>query len=170
VREQSAVCVPVPEAEHVLRRWRSIYTRDGQDGMAAHITLLYPFAEPEELPELLDQLQPHFARQTPFRYALREPRRFDGAVLYLAPEPEEPFRRLAEGLHALYPERPPYAGAHAEVVPHCTVVDGQEPAVLVAAEAAVRPHLPIEAVAIEAWLVELVAEGWSVRARLPFGR
>ena len=68
-----------------------------------------------------------------------------------------------------HPERPPYEGAFADVVPHCTVVDVDEADVLDAAEVAVRRHQPLEAFALEAWLVELVAEGWSVRTRLPFG-
>jgi 2'-5' RNA ligase len=164
------VVVPVPEAEHMLRGWRSAYTRDGREGMSAHITLLYPFAEPGELPAEVEGLRSHFAQATPFRFALTEVRRFEGGVLYLAPEPAQPFRRLAEELHARYPERPPYGGAHTEIVPHCTVVDGQDAALMDEAEGAVRSHLPIEALAIEAWLVELVAEGWSLRARLPFGR
>jgi 2'-5' RNA ligase len=138
--------------------------------MGAHVTLLYPFAEPEELPGDLERLREHFAQARPFRFALTELRRFEGGVLYLAPEPADPFRHLAQELRALYPDRLAYSGAHDEVVPHCTVADGQDAAVLDEAEAAVGPHLPIEAAAIEAWLVELVAEGWSVRARLPFGR
>ena len=170
MRERSAVVLPVPEAEHVLRRWRSAFTRDGREGMGAHVTLLFPFAEPEELPAEVERLRSHFAQAAPFRFALTEPRRFDGGVLYLAPEPAEPLRQLAEELHAVYPGRPPYGGAHTEIVPHCTFVGGQDPKVLDEAEATVRPQLPIEAVAIEAWLVEYVAEGWSVRARLPFGR
>ena len=138
--------------------------------MSAHVTLLYPFAEPADLPGELERLREHFAWASPFRFALTELRRFEGGVLYLAPEPAERFRHLARELQALYPDRPPYGGAHDEVVPHCTVADGQDAAVPDEAEAAVGRRLPIEAVAIEAWLVELVAEGWSVRARLPFGR
>jgi 2'-5' RNA ligase len=166
----SAICIPVPEAEHALRPWMSTYTVDGREGMWAHLTLLYPFAAPDELPAELDRLREHFSRAAPFGFALTELRRFDGGVLYLAPEPGEPFRRLAVELQALYPDRPLYGDPQLEFVPHCTVVDVQESPVLDAAEAAVRPHLPIEAIALEAWLVELVAEGWSVRSRLPFAR
>ena len=138
--------------------------------MWAHLTLLYPFAAPEELPAEVDGLGAHFARAAPFPFALTEFRRIEGGVLYLAPEPAEPFRRLGADLQRLYPDRPIYGDPDIEIVPHCTVVDAQDTAVLAAAEAALRPQLPIEALAIEAWLVELVDEAWSVRARLPFGR
>jgi 2'-5' RNA ligase len=168
-RERTAVCVPVPEADHALRQWRSTYTVDGREGLGAHITLLYPFAESEEAAAELDRLRTHFAQQSPFDFALIEPRRFEGGVLYLAPEPAEPFLKLAKTVQALYPDRPPYGGAYADLTPHCTVADAEDE-VLAVAEAAVRRHLPIEAVAIEAWLVEYVREGWSVRARLPFER
>jgi 2'-5' RNA ligase len=167
-QEKTAVSIPIPEAEHVLRQWRSRYTFDGREGMWAHITLLYPFVAPGEVDGEIDRLRAHFAQVAPFPFALTEPRQFAGGVLYLASDPEAPFRKLAADLHARYPDRPPYGGVHAEVVPHCTIAHVEEPAVLDAAEAAVRPHLPIRAVAIEAWLLELVAEGWSVRARLPF--
>ena len=168
-RELTALCVPVPEAEHLLRGWRSKYTEDGRKGMWAHVTLLYPFAEPEEVPGELERLRDLFAPAAPFSFALVEPRRFEGGVLYLAPEPAGPFAELARRVQALYPDRPLYGRPELELVPHCTVAVSGERNVLEAAEAALRPHLPLEALALEAWLVELVADGWSVRARLPFG-
>ena len=167
-RRRTAVVVPVPEAEHALRRWRSTYTNDGRDGMWAHVTVLHPFLEPAEIESQLPVLREQFGAVAPFRFELVEPRRVDGGVLYLAPEPEDRFRALTSGLSERYPDRPPYEGAHADSVPHCTVVDADESAVLDAAEAAVRRRLPLDALALEAWLVELVAEGWSVRERLPF--
>ena len=94
--------IPVPEAEHVLHRWRSKYTPSGREGLGAHITLLFPFAEPEELPGELERMRAHFAQAAPFRFSLTEARRFEDGVLYLAPEPAEPFRRLAEDFHAVY--------------------------------------------------------------------
>lgn len=160
----------MPEAEHLLRPWRSTYTRDGRDGMPAHVTLLSPFLEPAEVEGELERLRVHFEAEEPFAFALREVRRFPEGVLYLAPEPDGRFRWLLDRFHALYPDRPPYDGAHSEVIPHCTIVDGADEAVLAGAQAVVASRLPVGGVALEAWLVELVAEGWSVRERLPFGR
>lgn len=159
--------LPVPEAEHLLRPWRSRHTDDGRLGMWAHVTLLYPFLAPREVPSRLGSLRTQLAGHEPFAFRLTELRRFDGGVLYLAPEPEERFRALLADVQAPYPDRPVYGGVHADVVPHCTVVHTDDEAVLREAEAALRQHLPLHALATEAWLVEQLPEGWSVRARLP---
>ena len=42
-------------------------------------------------------------------------------VVYLAPEPDAPFRRLTAALASAFPDYPPYEGAHEEVIPHLTV-------------------------------------------------
>lgn len=55
--------------------------------------------------------------------------RFPG-VLYLAPEPDVQLRRLTESIADRWPEAPPYGGQFTEAVPHLTVADGQEDAVL----------------------------------------
>jgi 2'-5' RNA ligase len=166
-RERTALVLPVPEAEHLLRPWRSRHTGDGRLGMWTHVTLLYPFLDPREVPSRLESLRAQLAGHEPFPFRLTELRRFDGGVLYLAPEPEERFRALLADVQAPYPDRPVYGGVHEDVVPHCTVVQTEDAAVLDEAEAALRPRLPLEALATEAWLAELVDEGWSVRARLP---
>jgi 2'-5' RNA ligase len=169
-RERTALVVPMLEADDVLRGWREAHTRDGRAGMWAHVTLLYPFLEPREVAVELESLHAHFGAVQPFSFSLTEVRRWPGGVLWLAPEPEASFRGLAEAVYARYPDRPPYGGAHADVVPHCTVADTDRSEVLDAAEADVRPRLPIAGTAREAWLVELVGGRWSVRARLPFAR
>ena len=47
-------------------------------------------------------------------------------VLYLAPEPETPFRELTDALAEAFSDHPPYAGAVAQVVPHLTVAWHQD--------------------------------------------
>jgi 2'-5' RNA ligase superfamily len=44
-------------------------------------------------------------------------------VLWLDPNPAEPFRRLTEAVGVEFPECPPYGGAFDEVVPHLTVAE-----------------------------------------------
>lgn len=160
--------MPVPEAEHLLRPWRAAHTADGRLGMWAHVTLLYPFLAPREVKAELGLLRAQLAGHELFSFALTGPRRFPEGVLYLAPEPEEPFRALLADVQAPYPDRPAYGGVHDDVIPHCTVASSGDGAVLAAAEEALRPHLPLDALASEAWLVELTPAGWAVRARLPF--
>ena len=52
----------------------------------------------------------------------REVGRFP-TVVYLAPEPSEPFDRLTEAIDARFPDFPPYAGAFDGVIPHLTITE-----------------------------------------------
>jgi hypothetical protein len=66
-----------------------------------------------------------------------------------------------------FPEYPPYAGAHAEVIPHLTVAQTQDAPFDDLAE--IERHLPIQCVAREAWL--MMEDGdhrWSTRSRFVF--
>jgi hypothetical protein len=66
-------------------------------------------------------------------------------VLYLAPQPDQPFRALTETMAKRWPEAPPYGGRFADVIPHLTVADGQPPGVLDEVEMALAGRLPITA-------------------------
>ena len=75
-----------------MRGFRDKYDSSAAAGMPAHITPLYPFKPPAELgADALESLQNCFV---PFSYSLAAIRRFGSEVLYLAPEPDEPFREL----------------------------------------------------------------------------
>jgi hypothetical protein len=58
-------------------------------------------------------------------------------VLWLEPEPGQPFRSLTAAVWAAFPEQPPYGGAHQDPVPHLTVAESRM-AGLPAAQAAER--------------------------------
>ena len=90
--------------------------------MPAHVTILYPFVEPDELdaggPRELAAIA---ARHQPFRVRFEKVGCWPG-VVYLAPEPAGPFARLTEDLVAAFPNHPPYGGAFDEVVINGTQV------------------------------------------------
>jgi 2'-5' RNA ligase len=166
---ESALVVEVPEAEPLVSDWRAKHDWSAQRGVPAHITLLYPFVPTERLDEdLLDELRRLFASQAAFSFRLTRVARFP-EVAWLAPEPAEPFKALTELIVANYPDYPPYEGIHDEVISHLTVAEGgvelQDEV-----EAALTPHLPIEA---EVDGVELLAEDanerWHRAERFPFG-
>jgi hypothetical protein len=90
-------------------------------------------------------------------------------VLYLQPEPSEPFRRLTAAVAEQWPETPPYGGVYAEVIPHLTVAHDVDEAAFFAVEREVTPHLPVRAWLEEAWLYSYDGERWRPRTRLPFG-
>jgi len=161
---QTAVIVPIPEAEPVVGRWRAVHDRAASAGVPAHVTIVYPF-----LPgELVDEaaLRDVVARQPAFTVTFASAARFPG-VLYLAPEPAGPFRALTEALVRRWPEAPPYGGVFDEVVPHLTVAHDVPETVLAAAERDVEASLPVTAVVTAARLIAFEGERWRCRATLP---
>jgi 2'-5' RNA ligase len=169
--EESALLVPVPEAEPLVRRWRERLDRSAAMGVPAHVTILYPFVPPRDVDDLLlADLRSLFGRIAPFYYALTELRWFGEDVLWLAPEPDTGFRGLIDAVVARYPRYPPYGRPEQEVIPHLTVGDSGGREALQAAEAALRPGLPLRASVLEVWLVEATeTERWGVRERFRLG-
>ena len=169
--EESALLVPVPEAEPLVRRWRERLDRSAAMGVPAHVTILYPFVPPGQVDDgLLVDLRSLFGEVAPFDYALTELRWFGEDVLWLAPAPDTGFRRLIDAIVARYPRYPPYGRPEQEVVPHLTVGDSGGQDALRAAEAALQPRLPVPASAREVWLVEATeTERWRVRERFALG-
>ena len=163
---QTAVIVPVPEAEPVVGRWRARYDVAAAAGVPAHVTVVYPFLPADRVDEA--PLGQEIAGQRTFTVVFAGIGRFPG-VLYLAPVPAGPFRDLTSALVRRWPEAPPYGGRFAEVVPHLTVADGVSEEILAEAERNVAAGLPITARIAEAWLIVFDGERWARRASLPLG-
>jgi len=118
---QSALLVPVPEAEAAVGALRSVHDPKACAGVPAHITLVFPWVPPEQIkPEHLDELDEILGAQASFEYVLESVRWFGERVLWLAPVPGAPFKRLT-GVLAGHFGTPPWAGKFAEIVPHLTV-------------------------------------------------
>ncbi len=169
---QSALLVPVPEAEPVVGSWRELYDPSATLGVPAHVTLLYPFV-PRSLVDdaLLTVLTELFSGFRPFNYRFPKSARFPG-VIYLAPEPVPPFKRLISALGEAFPEYPPYRGAHPDVIPHLTVADRRDRLDLVLmnrVEQGLAPGLPFAARAQEVWLMTERRKRWSRKARFALG-
>jgi len=169
---ESALIVPVPEAEGLVGPWRERFDDSARTGVPAHLTLLYPFLPPEDVtPADVERLAALFASVAATPYALVAVRRFSRGVLYLAPEPDGFLRELTSRIWALYPHRPPYGGAFKEVIPHLTVAQQSDHSVLDRVESRVAPGLPIAAHASEAWLMLQDEAGrWRAGHRFPLGR
>jgi hypothetical protein len=90
-------------------------------------------------------------------------------VLWLDPEPAEPFRRLTHAVWRAWPQRPPYSGAYAEVTPHLTVAEQADDAELDTIAADVARALPCVARVTDARLLAVSDDGWSTRATFAFG-
>ena len=171
---ESALVVLVPEAEVIAKAFRDKYDPSAADGCPAHVTLLYPFKEPDEITRAdLDNLSHCFAYFGPFQFSLAMIRRFPG-VLYFVPEPEEPFRQLTSAIWDCYPETPPYGGRHPDVVPHLSVAakltDEQLDRIGTELRRACEGKLPISAVTSEVALLDTKSGRWQVREVFKLGK
>jgi 2'-5' RNA ligase len=138
-------------------------------GVPAHVTLLYPFLPSAQLTPAVRRRIAHVTRDVrPFDVGFEGTGRFPG-VVWLAPEPAEPFVTLTELLAAAFPDHPPYGGAHDEIVPHLTLGLGAED-VLGRLARSVRACPPFRE-RIRA--IEVIAESgtdrWHRRWRIPLG-
>jgi hypothetical protein len=117
---------------------------------------------------VLESLPNCFSPFVPFSYSLGVIRRFGSEVLYLAPEPDGPFRDLTAAICKRYPERPPYGGKYADVIPHLTVAQVQNEGDLdpIAEDftVAARGMLPITATAVDVALMDNRFGDWQIRA------
>jgi 2'-5' RNA ligase len=159
---ETAIVVPVLAAEPLIREWRRRYTPSGADGMPAHVTLLVPFTDSDELTdERVDAAESALAKFAPVELTLARCRYFDdGPVLYLEPEPPEPFKAMTAALVRTFPEHPPYGGAHPDPTPHVTVAVEIPREELESIERQLAPALPIRTTVEDVWLVAHDPEGW----------
>jgi 2'-5' RNA ligase len=171
---QSALLVPVPEAEAVAGPWRAKSAADAIKGVPAHITVLVPFVPPDALSvEVEEELRSLFSSLPAFDFQLARVARWP-LVVYLAPEPEDRFRALIGAVVARFPGYPPYGGVFEDVIPHLTVAECEtglcdDPdAILGEVERAIVGGVPIQARAREIWLM-VGNERWTLRTRFPLG-
>lgn len=159
---ETALVVLVPEAEPVVSRWRLQLDPAAAEGVPAHVTVLYPFLDRARIDDrVLTRLDGIAALWPAFDVRFAACARFP-EVLYLAPEPGAPFRLMTADIVREWPEAPPYGGRFADVVPHLTVGDGADPALLDLAEAAVRPRLPVVSRVAALSLLAQAGDRWLV--------
>ena len=168
-RIASALVVVVPEAEALVGAFRAKYDPSAAVGMPAHITLLFPFLQPDEFDvNMQDELRACFAGFPRFHFSLTAIRQFRPSVLYLASEPDAPFREITRAIWDRHPQTPPYGGEFADTVPHLTVAQmGGREQLAPVAEAftqACEGKLPIRANAAEVALMENRSGRWQVRS------
>ena len=89
-----------------------------RNDLPAHVTVLYP--APGDVVSITEALAPF----EPFDVVFAPLDRFPG-VLWLAPEPAEPFVSMTDALIERFPGFPPYGGTYSSIVPHLTVAAAQ---------------------------------------------
>jgi hypothetical protein len=141
---ESAVLVAVPEVEIAVGAYRSSLDRAAAWGVPPHVTVLYPFVAPGEIDDdLLAKLGAVVASVPSFDTVFARTSWFGNEVLYLAPEPDSPFRTLMAAVWDAFPALPPYGGEILDVVPHLTVGHGAPLPVLQTVAEEVAAFLPI---------------------------
>jgi 2'-5' RNA ligase len=123
-----------------------------ENDLPAHVTILVPC--PREAAAVAEVLGPF----EPFDVVFPRLERFP-EIVWLAPEPAEPFVAMTEAMVERFPGYPPYGGIHDRIVPHLTVAKTQ----LDETAALVEPLLPLRSRAERAVLYEHV-EGHHWRA------
>jgi 2'-5' RNA ligase superfamily protein len=167
---QTGLIVAVPEAEPVVGAHRAALDPIASWGIPAHVTVLYPFLPPPAIDDaVLTKLGALFAALPAFEAALSRVSWFGSEVLWLAPEPGEPFRHLTGAVGDRFPSVLPYGGLFDDVVPHLTVGDRAPLAALSAAAADIDPRLPIRMSVRSVRLVEGTtgAVPWRTVAEFP---
>ncbi|MEP6650060.1 MAG: 2'-5' RNA ligase family protein [Lapillicoccus sp.] len=167
----SAVIVAVPPAEPVVGHHRREHDASTAWGVPAHVTVLFPFMEPRALDDHVHaKLTRAVATVPEFTTTFGSTSWFEDKVLWLAPDPAEPFRVLTTSVAAAFPEHPPYAGAYEDVVPHLTVGVDAPAEKLRAVERQVQPELPVEMRVTEVQVIvgrPEVGGSWDVIGRFP---
>jgi 2'-5' RNA ligase len=166
-RTQSAILVPVPEAEEAVGRFRLDLDPVAAAGVPAHITLVVPWLPPAEIDaDSLDELDGQLAEVPSFPFRLTSVGWFARKVLWLAPEPADPFVRLTWQL-AEHFSTPPWDDEFDEVVPHLTVGHASDGVELAPVAKALGARLPVDCVAKEVWVMVGDGTRWRVRHQVP---
>lgn len=154
--------IAVPESEASVAELRLAHDSSARLGVPAHITILSPFAAPDDVDE--DALAELVAAHAAFDFELASLEHFDDGVAYLAPVPPAPFTALIRAVAERWPDYPPYEGTLEvdAVIPHLTV--GETPLELDA-------PLPIACRARAVTLIEQDESGghYHVRRRFSLG-
>ena len=156
-----------PELEELRQRHDPV----APSGVPAHVTLLFPFLVTSDLTPAVRRRVAGVARQVrPFDVRFERTGRFPN-VLWLGPQPDQPFIDLTERLAAVFPDHPPYEGAHADIVPHLTLAIGPEAEVerleRKVTRAGVTFRRRVQALEV---IAEDAEDRWHARWRLPLGR
>lgn len=168
---ETAGLVLVPGAEAAVAEHRAHLDMAASWGVPAHLSIVYPFVPPADVDDqVLTGLGAAVSTVPAFDCAFRRTEWFGDDVLWLAPEPDAPFRELTRAVVAAFPAHQPYGGIYDEPTPHLTVGELRlgSAAELTAAERAVCAHLPIRARVDQAVLLAGRPERGSWRAVAEF--
>jgi hypothetical protein len=156
----------VHDADAVVQPFRLEHDPVATAGVPAHITLIVPWLPPVEIrPADLEELADALHSTDAFDFLLARVCWFGRRVLWLAPEPVQPFLDLVQLLSDRF-GTPPYEAEFDEVVPHLTVGHASDGAELNAVAEQLTLKLPMKCRAEEVWVMVGDGQGWSVKKKI----
>jgi len=173
VELQSAITLFLTGQPELEAAHRELYPERVDEDIPLSLTLLYPFAPPDEVAQHFPALREFFAGRPPLEFSLVRLAEFPGAVVYAVPEPDDELRATMRALWARFPENPPYGRPGTDPPPHATLgrfaADPDPDTLMTRAESRVGHLLPAPFVVREATLMEMhEPDRWRVRTSFPF--
>lgn len=162
---ETAVIIPIEAAEAAVAEHRRYLDATASWGVPAHVSVLWPFMHPSTIDiGVISRLRSAVGSVQAFDCTFARCDWFGDDVLWLAPEPDQPFQELTSSAvwHA-FPDHPPYGGAFDDIVPHLTVGERSPLSALRDAAESVSHQLPITAHIERAVLIAGTAEPDSWR-------
>ena len=167
---ESAVLVPALGVGQLVRDLRMQYTPSARAGVPPHVTLMIPFVPPRDLTDAaIDALTALMSSTRAFVFSLTQVNQFSRGVIYLEPEPAEPFAQLTREIGKQFGVQL-YGGDFGdEPVVHLTVAILESAAIRQQVVTQLNDVVPIDIKAQEAWLmVGSNAGRWNVVRQMPF--
>jgi len=169
---KSVLIVPVPAADPVVDAYRKKYDTVSLHGIPAHVTLLFPFKDPSKITgETERKIEQVFLNVKPFPFMLANINTFPN-VIFLEPDPREPFIELTERVAKAFPEHPPWEGKYQAINPHLTIGASIETQQMKRLQKQIMEDigskLPIKATATEAWLMVKNTDAWTIKRKFKF--
>lgn len=165
---QTALAVPVSEADALLRAVAAQFPGVVREGVPAHVSVQYPFLAASDLDDgVVGALSSLFAVQRPLRVTFADCRRIGGFV-FLRPDPVDELATLTAQVRQRWPAVARPDGLDGEVGPHLTVAMRASEEDAETIERQVITALPISTELREVWLVAF-EDRWVLRSRFEFG-
>jgi 2'-5' RNA ligase len=158
-----------PELDPAVDGWRRRYDPSAAWGVPAHVTVLYPWKQVEEVTADDRTALGELCRDLPALELVFERMGRFSETLWLDPQPTQPIRALIDVVGAQWPLYPPYGGMFDEVIPHLTVADGHQPGALTALVGDLERQLPLRTSVGALTLMRLAGDRWVVDSAFPFG-
>lgn len=106
---ETAVIVPVGSVEPAVAAHRRRLDVAASWGVPAHVSVLYPFVHPEKVDDaVLRRLAAALNTVEVFDCTFTRCAWFGEDVVWLAPQPDQPFRELTVAVWRAFPDHPPY--------------------------------------------------------------